>query len=119
MKITLWLKTEQADCWTITEEQIKKMRSLLPNADILNARSRGEFELFLPETEVAVTWSFRREWASIAPRLRFILTPAAGLDYFSTDLPGIKVLNSGFHGRIISETVVGMMLAHARGISNG
>lgn len=120
MKITVWLKSKQADCWNITENQLEKLRSRLPEADIAHARSRDEFTALLPETEVAVTWVFRREWADQAPRLRLIVTPAAGLDYFSTELPErIRVLNSGFHGRIISETVIGMILAHARGISSG
>lgn len=120
MQITVWLQSKQADCWNITDQQIDTLRRAVPEAAVAHARSREEFVTLLSDTDVAITWAFRREWADIAPKLRLIVTPAAGLDYFSTELPErIRVMNSGFHGRIISETVIGMILAHARGITSG
>lgn len=120
MNITVWLESKQADCWNISAEQVATLQRAVPEANIVHARSRDEFLALLPEAELAVTWVFQREWAGRAPKLRLIVTPAAGLDYFSTELPKrIRVLNSSFHGQIISETVIGMILAHSRGISYG
>jgi phosphoglycerate dehydrogenase-like enzyme len=120
MKITVWLESGQADCWNITEGQVKKLRTLLPRDEIHHARSRDEFTASLPSTEAALTWFFEPSWADLAPKLRLIVTPAAGLDYFSTELPErIRIRNSHFHGQIISETVIGILLAHARGIGAG
>ncbi len=114
------MESSQSDCWTISEAQIDYFRRKLPSSEILHARTEAEYVSMLPEAEVAICWFFRQDWLASAPELRYIVTPAAGLDYFSVDPPaGIEVLNSTFQGPLIAETVLGMMLSHARGISLG
>ncbi|MDY7027118.1 MAG: D-2-hydroxyacid dehydrogenase [Spirochaetota bacterium] len=120
MRITVWLESSQSDCWTISETQIDYFRSKLPSAEILHARSKDEFIGMLSRAETAICWFFHQDWFASAPKLRYIVTPAAGLDYFTVDPPsGVEVINSSFQGPLIAETVLGMMLSHARGISLG
>ena len=120
MSITVWLESSQSDCWTISERQIIALGRKIPSAKIYHARTRDEFISLLPETETAICWFFHQDWFQSAPGLRYIVTPAAGLDYFSvTPPPGVEVINSGFQGVLIAETVLGMMLAESRGITLG
>jgi len=92
----------------------------MPSAGILHARSKDEFIAMLSQAEMAICWFFHQDWFASAPDLRYIVTPAAGLDYFTVDPPaGVEVVNSSFQGTLIAETVLGMMLSHTRGISLG
>ena len=61
-------------------------------------------------------WHFREEWFARAPRLRVLATPSAGREFLPKEGPkGVKVHFGAFHGPIISETVLGFMLAWSRG----
>ncbi len=118
MNIAVWIESTHSSYWTITPSQIAYMKSRIPSAEIQHARSPEEFAEFLPKAETAITWFFKQEWLDKAPHLRYLVTPAAGLDYFEAEIPPqIQVISSHFQGKIISETVIGMMLAHSRRIT--
>jgi len=74
----------------------------------------------LPGATVALTNTFRQEWFGRAPKLRYILCPAAGRDVLSPvplDPPPEVYIHYGtFHGKLMAETVAGLMLAFNRGI---
>jgi phosphoglycerate dehydrogenase-like enzyme len=71
----------------------------------------------LPRAEIALVWRFRQEWFELAGALRWIVTPAAGRDYFQVrPPPGVEIGYGTFHGELIAETVLAMMLAQARGL---
>jgi phosphoglycerate dehydrogenase-like enzyme len=58
-----------------------------------------------------------QEWFESSPNLEWIVTPAAGKDYFHVTPPqGVSIDYCSFHGQLIGETVIGMLLSHARGI---
>ncbi len=117
MTILIWLESSQAPCWTLSEAQHCRLAALLPNHRVLRAESREEFSRLLQQENprVAVTWHFRQEWFRLCPALRYLVTPAAGMDYFSVDPPpGVTVTGSSFHGPLIAETALGMLLSHAR-----
>lgn len=83
------------------------------------ARSREEFLEALPRATHAVVWEFEKEWFALAPRLKALATPGAGRELLPTDeeMPeGVVRINGSFHGAIMSETVVAMVFAHARGL---
>jgi phosphoglycerate dehydrogenase-like enzyme len=64
---------------------------------------------------VALVWSFEKDWLMRAQKLEWIFTPAAGRDYFQVDPgPGLDIDYGTFHGEIMAETVVAMMLDHCR-----
>ena len=118
MNIAVWLQSPASACWTITARQIEYMQSRIPSARVLHAETPEEFVRILPRAETAVAWFFEQEWVEAAGQLRYLVTPAAGLDYFAAELPPhIEVKNSRFHGRIISESVIGMLLDHNRRIT--
>ncbi len=82
-------------------------------------RSERAFLKFLPLATHAVCWEFKKEWFAQAKRLRVLATPAAGRELLPTDeeMPkGVVRVNGAFHGKIMSDTVLACMFAHARGL---
>ena len=80
------------------------------------ARSKREFLTKLPEATSAIVWSFDAAWFARAPKLRLLATPAAGRELLPQEAPkGVRIHFGGFHGRLIRESVLGFMLAWARG----
>ena len=99
------------------DPQAERLAGLLPSWRVVNAHSEEEFLRALPEAAVVCCWRFRQEWFDLAPKLRIVSTPAAGRDYFSVQWPpGVEHWNGGFHGTLMAETAVGMLLAMTRGL---
>ena len=83
----------------------------------MRVKSERAFLKALPSATHAVVWHFKKEWFARAPKLKVLATPAAGRELVAwRDAPkGVKVHFGSFHGPIISETVLGFLLAWARG----
>lgn len=96
---------------------IEYLRSLLPKgASVEHVRTERAFLKALPKATHAIVWNFKPEWFEKAPNLKLLATPAAGKELIPTEGPeGVKIHFGGFHGDIIAESVVGFMLAWARG----
>ncbi|MCF6177335.1 MAG: hypothetical protein L3J71_16395 [Victivallaceae bacterium] len=117
MRITVWLNSAEVACWNFSTEDLKYLQHKIPEAEITVCQSEAEFIEALPQTEIVLTWNFKQAWFDIADSLRWIYTPAAGQDYFSIKLPEhIKVSHGSFHGELMAETVMAMILASCRGI---
>ena len=111
------LRHPQVGYWTLQERQAEPLRRAFPGVEVTLAGSREEFESRLPEADVCMVWNFRQEWFGMAPHLKVVSTPAAGKDYFQVTPPdGVQMLYGGYHGKIIAETVCGMLLGMCRGI---
>ena len=97
---------------------MRLFRSLVPKGSrVVHARSESAFLKALPGATHAVVWHFEKGWYARAPKLRVLATPAAGRELVAwRDAPeGVKVHFGAFHGPIISETVLGFLLAWTRG----
>ena len=83
----------------------------------MRVKSECAFLKALPSATHAVVWHFKKEWFARATKLKILATPAAGRELVAwRDAPkGIKVHFGSFHGPIISETVLGFLLAWTRG----
>lgn len=89
----------------------------IPEVEWRPCPDREAFLRDLPEARGAVVWEFRPKWLENAPMLRLISTPAAGKDWVRVEpRPGLAVEFGTFHGELIGETVLGLVLAFARGI---
>lgn len=105
-----------------TAAQVARFRELLAArggapVSVRTCRTEADFLAALPETDVAVVWSFRQEWFERAPKLRAVCTPAAGRDYFRVAPPtGVELRYGSFHGAIMGETAVAAVLGFARGL---
>jgi phosphoglycerate dehydrogenase-like enzyme len=101
----------------IRGRQVARLRAAFPGARVTWCRSERAFVRALPRMQAAVTWAFRQEWFARAPRLRCVLSSAAGRDFHRLDPPPHVTLHYGaFHGPFMAETVLGLMLAFNRGI---
>jgi len=113
----IWLEWPER-CFRADDADMRLFRSLVPEGSrVVRARSESAFLKALPGATHAVTWHFEREWYARAPKLRVLATPAAGRELVAwRDAPkGVKVHFGAFHGPIISETVLGFLLAWTRG----
>lgn len=105
-------------CFCMNEAHIKRLQQELPGAEIIWCHDMESYLNALPQADTVLSWTFKQEWFAIAPRLRRIATPAAGRDLFKiSSVPDhIEIKNGSFHGPIMAETVIGMILAFNRGI---
>ncbi|MDD2599710.1 MAG: NAD(P)-dependent oxidoreductase [Kiritimatiellae bacterium] len=117
-KIIVVFQQSRVPFFSVRESHILRLRAALPAAEVIWCHSRDEFLAALPNAEVALTWRFQQEWFDLAPELRKIATPAAGRDFFAvTSVPErIEIKNGTFHGPLMAESVLGLLLAFNRGI---
>ena len=115
--VTIFITHPYVPAWNFSGKNLKYLQNLLPELNVKICSSPDKFEVELPNTEIALIWYFKQEWLSFAPKLKWIITPAAGRDYFHIPpSSGVDVDYGHFQGELMGETVLGMMLAQARGI---
>ena len=113
----IWLEWPER-CFRANEGDLKLFRSLVPKGSrVVRVKSERAFLKALPSATHAVVWHFKKEWFARALKLKVLATPAAGRELVAwRDAPkGVKVHFGSFHGPIISETVLGFLLAWTRG----
>lgn len=117
MLAAVHINHRQVPGWSFADRHAAQLAKAIPGLDVRVCRSDEEFLAVLPSVQLALVWHFLPEWVPHAPELRLLATPAAGRDYFQADFPGCVELSYGqFHGTLMAETVVGMILAMCRGI---
>ena len=113
----IWLEWPEK-CFRANDGDLKLFRSLVPKGSrVVRVKSEQAFLKALPSATHAVVWHFKNEWFARATKLKVLATPAAGRELVAwRDAPkGVKVHFGSFHGPIISETVLGFLLAWTRG----
>ena len=116
-RVLVWLEWPER-CFRMDAGALRFLGSVArPGAEVVRARGERAFLAALPRATHAITWHFRREWFALAPDLRVLATPGAGRELVAwRDAPSdVKVHFGAFHGKIISETVAGFVLAWAHG----
>ncbi len=115
--VAVWLTNRQVACWHFTEQNAALLRRELPAAQVVVCADEAQFLAVLPEASAALVWRFDPAWLERAPRLRRLATPAAGHDWLRVPpRPGLQITYGAFHGEIIAETVLGLMLGACRGL---
>ncbi len=116
MKLLVYLNWPEA-CFSLQKGDLAFLKTLVPKkAEVVAVRSDRAFLRELPSATHVVAWSFRKEWYAKAPSLRVLATPSAGRELVAQDAPeGVRLHFGHFHGEIISEAVLGFMLAWAHG----
>ena len=82
MNILVWLTHPDVPCWNFDTTHARRVESELPGCRVRRATTADEFLDGLADCRVAIVWTFREEWLERAPQLEWIVTPAAGRDYF-------------------------------------
>lgn len=101
----------------IQAKQVNALRAALPHATVTWCKTDAAFMRALKTADIALANRFKQPWFDAAPRLRHLITPAAGHDVMNVDAPeSVQVHYSTHHGPIMAETVIGLMLAMNRGL---
>jgi len=99
------------DAFSLQPHHLEQIHLLLPDVTITVANGNSDFMEKLPDAECALVWVFKPEWYAAAPKLKVLFTPAAGHDWVAADPSGrVKICYGSFHGRIMRESLISMML---------
>ena len=110
-KLLVYLTHPQVDAWNFKPKHKGLLESRLSGTTVQICENSKEFKDNLPGADLAIVWFFQEEWLASAPRLKLIATPAAGKDWIPWQPPeNLKLSFGGFHGPMISESVLGAML---------
>lgn len=105
------------EAFKLKPRHVDQIRESLPDTRITVAEGNGDFIEKLPEAECVLAWVFKPDWYKGAPRLKILFTPAAGHDWVAEDPSGrVKTFYGSFHGRIMRESLLSMMLHFNRHI---
>lgn len=105
------------DAFSFKPRHIDQIRASLPDTTITVAEGNSDFMDKLLEAESALVWVFKPSWYERAPKLKLLFTPAAGHDWVSGDPSGrVRTIYGSFHGHIMRESLLSMMLYFNRKI---
>ena len=113
----IWLNWPEPP-FRLNASDLRLFKSMV-DGEAVAVRSERAFKRELPSATHAICWEFRREWFADAVRLRVLATPGAGRELLPSDedMPkGVMKFHGGFHGSIMSETIIAYMLAWCRGL---
>lgn len=111
------LQNKSVAAFSSNVHHIECIQEALPGCTITVANGKDDFLEKLPEADCALVWSFKPEWYALAPKLKVVFTPAAGHDWVAEDPSGrVKTFYGSFHGRIMRESLLSMMLYFNRRI---
>jgi phosphoglycerate dehydrogenase-like enzyme len=108
--LLIYLKSD-VDSFSIKPRHLGRIRAAFPDIRLMEATGREDFCEKMTRADWIMTWSFRPQWYEKAPRLEAVFTPAAGRDWVPPDPSGrVKNFYGRFHGRIMRESLLAMML---------
>lgn len=107
----------QIPFFSLCDRQMARFQSAFPEDEMVWTHDESAFFKALQDAEIALCWRFDPAWFAKAPKLRKLGTPAAGRDFFPKSAPPeVEIRHGTFHGPLMAETLLGMMLAVNRGI---
>jgi len=117
LNISVYLTHPFVASWNFSEAQRLRLERQLADSTVLRCTSEEEFLASLPGAEIVAVWQFEDRWLERAPNLEWLVTPAAGAEGMRfTPRAGLDIEHGSFHGLIMAETVVGILLGHSRGL---
>ena len=106
------------DAFSLKPRHVDLIRTSLPDAHISIADGNRDFLEKLPQADCVLAWVFKPDWYEGAPKLRVLFTPAAGHDWAASDPTGrVRTFYGGFHGRIMRESLLAMILHFNRNMA--
>ena len=116
MKTLLIGLRNEVPAFQLTSDQLDMLKSAVGDVfQVVSATNKEEFLRLLPTADQCVCWKFQADWYERCPKLTVIHTPAAGKDWIAPDPTGnVSVRFGSFHGRLLRESLVAMMLHFTR-----
>lgn len=111
-KILIWLYISDNKAFQISKESLELLVNRYGNRySIETVEDQKSFINKLSDADIVMTWFFRREWYLEAKKLKYIFTPPAGKEWVEEDKNSkVKIIHGNFHGKIIRESLLSMML---------
>lgn len=114
MKVVLSLPNP-IRAFALQAEQLATLQARYPQHELVVAHEESELLQQLPDASAALVWRFSAAWYALAPKLRFVATPAAGREKLQPDPSGrVRAVHGSFHGKIMAESLLGMLLYFTR-----
>lgn len=118
--LLIWLTYRGVSDFIATREQVARWAEKVPELDVVFADSQEVFIRNLSKATYVITFTFSEAWLPLTYRVKWMASPAAGKELLGARIPDrIRLTNGSFHGEIMAETVVGMLLAVRRGLLPG
>ncbi len=118
--LLIWLSLRDVPEFCATAEQVSRWAEQVPEVEVVFADSQEVFIRNLSKATFVMTYRMAEAWLPLTYRLKWIATPAAGKELMGARLPDrIRLTQGTFHGAIMAETAVGMLLAVRRGLLPG
>ncbi len=118
--LLIWLTLRDVAEFTATEAQVEAWRKQVPELEVIFATSQEAFIKNLSSATYVLTFRFCEAWLPLTYRLKWIATPAAGKEVLGAEIPDrIRLTLGTFHGEIMAESAIGMLLAVRRGLLPG
>lgn len=122
MRVAVDLRSDY-DFWTFAPHHRSSLSARFPAISLIEITDVDHAVEVLRASEVYFGWRFTPEWFPITSDLRWIASPAAGVDHLplvEAAEHGVMVTRSfGFHGTPMAEHVMGLVLGFARGLFLG
>lgn len=110
-KILVYLTHPHVEAWNFRPEHKALLENRVPGLKVEVCLNSKDFRDRLPQAEAVIVWVFKKAWLDSAPQLKLIATPAAGNEWIELEPPeNLKLSFGGFHGKLIAESVIGVML---------
>jgi D-2-hydroxyacid dehydrogenase (NADP+) len=117
MKILVFLET-WVKAFCLSTELFQNLKKKFPSWNFVQVFNEKDAESNLFDTDIFVTWVFKKEWYEKAPCLRAIFTPAAGKENIHHEPERkIPVFHGTFHGPLMAESLLSMILFFNRRMS--
>ena len=119
MKIVL-VSHHQFDSWNIPYWFSERLRREFPQVEVVHLRGYAGLEAELGDAEAVMTWSLQPEQFRLARGLRWIHSPAAGVNQlmFSELIQSNVMLTNAreVHGTVVAELVIALVFALAKNL---
>lgn len=118
--LLVWLAFREVADFTATRAQVARWAGQVPELEVVFAESQEAFVRNLSKATYVMTFRFSEAWLPLTYRVKWLATPAAGRELLGARLPDrIRLTHGTFHGALMAETAVGMLLAVRRGLLPG
>lgn len=107
-QLDIFLKVSDS-LFNFSDQDFEPLRAAIPSLQLKFHDSEADLLSALPDIEYLDTWFFQSEWYERAPRLKHLFTPAAGKNFVKTH-PEVPVQFGAFHGPLMAETTLGLIL---------
>ncbi|MDO5576818.1 MAG: NAD(P)-dependent oxidoreductase [Fibrobacter sp.] len=116
MRVFIFLE-HTIDAFRFDNNHLNILQETYPDWEFTHVNSENELVLNLSECELLITWYFKPKWYDLSPNLLAIFTPAAGHDWIARK-SGIPVFHGSFHGQIMAESLLSMILFFNRKLNS-